>query len=111
MTRPNITTASAAGALRPQIQDLSTDTIAELARLANELGNVLPLWYGEGDMTTPAFIGAAAKQAIDDGVTFYIPDMKGYPPLTEALAQYQTRIHGVPIGYERSTALETAGAP
>ncbi|MFO1169388.1 MAG: pyridoxal phosphate-dependent aminotransferase [Hyphomicrobiaceae bacterium] len=103
MTRPNITTASAAGALRPQIQDLSTDTIAELARLANELGNVLPLWYGEGDMTTPAFIGAAAKQAIDDGVTFYIPDMKGYPPLTEALAQYQTRIHGVPIGYERST--------
>lgn len=103
MTKPNLTASSAADALRPQIQDLSTDTIAELARLANQLGNVLPLWYGEGDMTTPAFIGAAAKQAIDDGVTFYIPDMKGYPPLTEALAQYQTRIHGVPIGYERST--------
>lgn len=103
MTRPNLTTPTAADALRPQIQDLSTDTIAELARLANQLGNVVPLWYGEGDMTTPEFIGQAAKKAIDDGVTFYIPDMKGYPPLTEALAQYQSRIHGVAIGYERST--------
>ncbi|MEZ5923940.1 MAG: pyridoxal phosphate-dependent aminotransferase [Hyphomicrobiaceae bacterium] len=103
MTKANLHTYSAGDALRPQIQDLSTDTIAELARLASQLGNVLPLWYGEGDMVTPAFIGAAAKQAIDDGVTFYIPDMKGYPPLTEALAAYQTRIHGIPIGYERST--------
>ncbi len=103
MLKPNLAPPSPADALRPQIQDLSTETIAELARLANQLGNVLPLWYGEGDVTTPAFIGAAAKQAIDDGLTFYIPDMKGYPPLTEALAAYQTRIHGVAIGYERST--------
>jgi hypothetical protein len=57
MTKPNLTPRTAADALRPQIQDLSTDTIAELARLANQLGNVLPLWYDEGDMATPAFIG------------------------------------------------------
>jgi aspartate/methionine/tyrosine aminotransferase len=103
MSKTNAPVRTAADALRPQIQDLSTETIAELARLAGQLGDVLPLWYGEGDMATPAFIGDAAKKAIDDGVTFYIPDMKGYPPLTEALAAYQTRIHGAAIGYERST--------
>ncbi len=89
--------------VRPQIQDLSTDSIAKLARLAGQLGGVIPLWYGEGDMVTPAFIGDAAKRAIDQGLTFYIPDMRGYQPLIEALSAYQSRVHGVAIAQDRST--------
>ena len=89
--------------VRPQIQDLATDSIAHLAHLASRLGGVTPLWYGEGDMVTPQFIRDAAKQALDDGLTFYIPDMRGYGPLTEALAAYQTRIHGRDIARDRST--------
>jgi aspartate/methionine/tyrosine aminotransferase len=88
---------------RPQIEDLSSDNIAGIAHLAAGLGGVIPLWYGEGDQVTAPFIREAAKQALDAGLTFYIPDMRGYAPLIEALADYQSRIHGLAIGTDRST--------
>lgn len=86
--------------IRAQIRDLHTENIASLARRALELGDVIPLWYGEGDMVTPAFIRDAAKAAFDDGLTFYIPDMRGYGPLNEALSDYQSRLHRrhIPVG-------------
>lgn len=93
----------AVSALRPQIQDLRMENIADLALRAQELGDVIPLWYGEGDLVTPAFIREAAKAALDAGLTFYIPDMRGYPPLVEALAEYQSALHGIPFGTDRST--------
>ena len=62
---------------RPQIQDLSTESIADLAVRARELGGVIPLWYGEGDLTTPEFVRDAAKAAFDKGMTFYIPTCAG----------------------------------
>ena len=52
--------------------------IANLAVRARELGDVIALWYGEGDMVTPAFIRDAAKAALDEGLTFYIPNMRGH---------------------------------
>ena len=60
--------------IRAQIRDLHTETIANLAMRARELGDVIALWYGEGDMVTPAFIRDAAKAALDEGLTFYIPE-------------------------------------
>ena len=89
--------------IRAQVRDLHTETIANLAMRARELGDVIALWYGEGDVVTPAFIRDAAKAALDDGLTFYIPDMRGYGPLTAALSEYQTRLHGQPIAIERTT--------
>jgi aspartate aminotransferase len=89
--------------IRPLIQDLSTENIADLAVRAQQLSDVIPLWYGEGDLVTPGFIREAAKSALDEGMTFYIPNMRGMPALSEALADYQTRLLGVPIGIERST--------
>ena len=50
--------------IRAQIRDLHTENIADLAMRARELGDVIPLWYGEGDMVTPAFIRDAAKAAL-----------------------------------------------
>ncbi len=94
---------SAFDGIRPQIRDMQTESIADLAVRARELGDVIALWYGEGDMVTPAFIRDAAKQAFDDGLTFYIPNMRGYGPLIEALADYQTRLHGRPIALDRTT--------
>ena len=82
---------------------MQTESIADLAVRARELGDVIALWYGEGDMVTPAFIRDAAKQAFDDGLTFYIPNMRGYGPLIEALAEYQTRLHGRSIALNRAT--------
>ena len=89
--------------IRAQIRDLHTETIANLALRAREIGDVIALWYGEGDLVTPAFIRDAAKAAFDDGLTFYIPNMRGYPPLNEALSEYQTRLHGQPIPVARTT--------
>ena len=89
--------------IRAQIRDLHTETIANLAMRARELGDVIALWYGEGDVVTPAFIRDAAKAAFDEGLTFYIPNMRGYGPLNEALSEYQTRLHGQSIPIERTT--------
>lgn len=89
--------------IRAQIRDLHTENIANLAQRASQLGDVIPLWYGEGDVVTPAFIRDAAKAAFDDGLTFYIPNMRGYGPLIEALAHYQTRLHGQQIPIARTT--------
>ncbi|TQX92336.1 MULTISPECIES: pyridoxal phosphate-dependent aminotransferase [Rhizobium] len=89
--------------IRAQIRDLHTENIAELAMRARELGDVIPLWYGEGDMVTPAFIRDAAKQALDDGATFYIPNMRGSGPLNEALSAYQSRLHDRDIPIQRTT--------
>ena len=89
--------------IRAQIRDLHTETIANLALRARELGDVIALWYGEGDMVTPAFIRDAAKAALDEGMTFYIPNMRGHGPLNEALSDYQTRMHGQHIPISRTT--------
>ena len=89
--------------IRPQIQDMVTDNIAVLADKARHLEGVIPLWFGEGDLVTPGFIRDAAKRALDDGRTFYVPDMRGTANLTAALAAYQTRLHDRPIGRNRTT--------
>ena len=89
--------------IRAQIRDLRTDNIAVLAKRARELGGVIPLWFGEGDVVTPAFIRDAAKKALDDGQTFYVPNMRGLPALNGALSDYQTHWHGRPISIERTT--------
>ena len=89
--------------MRPTIQDLDTDNIADLATRAGQIEGCITLWYGEGDVVTPRFVREAAERALEDGKTFYEPNMRGWPPLTEALADYQTRLHGRPIAVERST--------
>ncbi|BBE73016.1 pyridoxal phosphate-dependent aminotransferase [Oharaeibacter diazotrophicus] len=89
--------------IRPQIQDLRTENIAALAVRAQEVGGVIPLWYGEGDIVTPAFIRDAAKASLDAGETFYIPNMRGAAPLVEALSAYQSGLFGRPIAPDRST--------
>lgn len=89
--------------IRPQIQDLETENIAELARRASALEDVIPLWYGESDLVAPAVIRDAAKHALDAGRTFYVADMRGNAELVDALAAYQTRLHGREIGTDRTT--------
>ena len=42
--------------IRPQIMDLQTENIAELAVRAKSIPDVITLWYGEGDLVTPEFI-------------------------------------------------------
>jgi aspartate/methionine/tyrosine aminotransferase len=57
---------------------------------------IIGLWAGEGDLATPPLIGAAAKAALDEGLTFYTYQ-RGIPPLREALSAYISQLYGRPI--------------
>ena len=103
MSFANLPSVTPLSRLRPQIQDLTVDSIAELATRASAMTDVIPLWYGEGDLVTPDFIREACKRALDGGETFYVPDMHGTAGLRAALSAYQTRLQGRTIGPARST--------
>ena len=61
---------------------------------------VIPLWYGEGDLPTPPFIGAAAIAALQAGHTFYTYKA-GPPELRSTIAEYLSGLHRRPVGPER----------
>src|SRR3546814_1549586 len=63
---------------------------------------VIPLWYGESDVPTPAFINEAAARALAAGQTFYT-HKRGIPELRAAIADYGSSLYGVPIEAERIT--------
>lgn len=67
--------------------------IVEVMNYGRRRGGVLPLWAGEGDRATPAFIAQAAARALEAGETFYTWQ-RGIPELREALARYHTRLYG-----------------
>lgn len=89
--------------VRDAINDLRASRIAEISALGMGDPDVIPLWYGEGDLPTPEFIGAAANEAIRAGHTFYTYKA-GLPELRQTLADYLTGLYGRPIGAERVAA-------
>ncbi|BCH12164.1 aminotransferase [Mesorhizobium sp. 131-3-5] len=54
---------------------------------------LIPLWAGEGDLPTPAFITDAASKALAGGETFYTWQ-RGIPDLRQGLARYYARHFG-----------------
>ncbi|MBZ7920351.1 pyridoxal phosphate-dependent aminotransferase [Ensifer adhaerens] len=64
--------------------------IVEVVNYARGRDGLIPLWVGEGDLPTPAFISDAAREALVAGETFYTWQ-RGIPPLREALARYYQR--------------------
>ena len=72
---------------RPSVRALQPSLIRKLANAAIGRTDVIPLWFGEPDKPTPAFIRHAAKDAIDEGQTFYQPNL-GILELRSALATY-----------------------
>src|SRR2546430_1379023 len=73
--------------VREVIRDLPASRIAEISALGMGDPAVIPLWYGEGDLPTPDFIGAAATAARQAGDTFY-PYKPGLPDLRAGTAAY-----------------------
>jgi aspartate/methionine/tyrosine aminotransferase len=61
---------------------------------------LIPLWAGEGDLPTPAFIADAAAEGLKRGETFYTWQ-RGIPELRGALADYTTRLYGRETSAER----------
>ena len=78
--------------VRDIIRELPVSRIAEVSALGMGDPQVIPLWYGEGDLPTPAFIGAAATAALQAGHTFYTYKA-GLPELRATIADYLTGLH------------------
>jgi aspartate/methionine/tyrosine aminotransferase len=88
--------------IRPVIRGLRRNGLAAVSIHALGRPDLIPLWFGETDLVTPAFIRDAAKRALDDGKTFYAhPD--GIPPLREAIRGFHKRTLDADIALERVT--------
>jgi aspartate aminotransferase len=70
--------------------------IREIGNLALGMEGVLPLYFGESNFPTPAFIVEAATQAMQDGWTRY-SENAGIPALRQELAAQYERLHQVTL--------------
>ncbi len=80
-------------ALRTEARAAPESAIVAVANYGWKKGGVIPLWAGEGDLPTPAFIADAASSALMGGETFYTRQ-RGIPELRQALADYHARLYG-----------------
>jgi aspartate/methionine/tyrosine aminotransferase len=83
--------------IHPVIRDAAASGIVEVFNYGRGKQGVIPLWVGEGDLPTPAFISEAAKASLDNGETFYTVQ-RGIPDLREAIAAYMGRVYGAAPG-------------
>jgi len=102
MQKLNSPFAGPSSPIRPAIRDLRPNGIAEVAGVALGEPDLIALWFGESDLVTPAFIREAAKQALDEGRTFYT-NARGIAPLREAIQGFHRRTTGADIAIERIT--------
>lgn len=93
--------------LRRDVAELEETGIVKVALHGWDKPGLIPMWFGEGDQTTPAFICDAAAEALRRGETFYT-DQRGIAPLRHALAAYTRRTFGVEVGTDE-VSLVTAG--
>ena len=79
--------------LRHAARDAPESGIVEVMNYGRRRNDVIGLWAGEGDLSTPAFITEAAARALAAGETFYTWQ-RGIPELRRTLAGYHTRLYG-----------------
>jgi aspartate/methionine/tyrosine aminotransferase len=83
--------------LRPTIASLPSSKIREIADAGSGRADLIPLWFGEPDTPTPAFICDAAVRALAAGDTFYQPNA-GIHELRSSLAEYMNGLYGARLG-------------
>lgn len=86
-------------ATRPTVHALQPSLIRKVANAAIGRSDVIPLWFGEPDRPTPHFIREAAKDAIDEGQTYYQPNL-GIVELRQALASYTNELYATEFGVD-----------
>jgi aspartate aminotransferase len=88
--------------IRADIARIPLENISSLARGRAHDPDFIPLWFGEGDLAAPAFIGEAMAKAVTDGHVFYT-QQNGIPDLRTALAAYHTGLGATTIEADRIT--------
>lgn len=86
--------------LRPEARNAPESGIVEVMNYGRLRPGLIPLWVGEGDLPTPAFIADAAARSLAAGETFYTWQ-RGIPELREALARYHERLYVQSFSPER----------
>jgi aspartate/methionine/tyrosine aminotransferase len=86
--------------IRRNIQELPASRIRQVTLAGRGIDGLIPLWFGEGDEVTPAFIRDAAAAALTRGETFYGPN-RGIPELRDALQRYMHRIYRAEVALDR----------
>jgi aspartate/methionine/tyrosine aminotransferase len=74
--------------------------IVSVARLAFGRPDTEFLCFGESDQPSPAAALAAVAASLRRGETLY-PDVRGLPPLRQAIATYLSGLHQRPVGEDR----------
>ncbi|MCP4382035.1 MAG: aminotransferase class I/II-fold pyridoxal phosphate-dependent enzyme, partial [Hyphomicrobiales bacterium] len=87
-------------ALRAEAREAPESGIVEVFSYGRNRPGLIPLWVGEGDLPTPAFIADAASRSLAAGETFYTYQ-RGVPELRAALAGYHQRTFGGDFTSER----------
>ncbi len=82
------------------IAGLSETPISEVAMSVFGDPDVVPLWFGEGDLVTPDFVREAAAKGLEAGETFYTWQ-RGIPDLRSALSAYTERLYGIECPTDR----------
>ena len=82
------------------IGGLSDTPITEVAMTVFGDPDVVPLWFGEGDLVTPDFVRDAAAKGLQAGETFYTWQ-RGIPDLRAALSAYTERLYGIKCPADR----------
>jgi len=99
MNEHTVEAASLTPALRAEARLAPESGIVEAMNYGRGREGLTPLWAGEGDLPTPAFICEAATRALAAGETFYTWQ-RGIPELREALARYHGKLYGRPFAPE-----------
>ena len=95
-----MTASTLVAALRAEARDAPDSGIVEVFNYGRNRDGLIPLWVGEGDLPTPAFIADAATRSLAAGETFYTYQ-RGLPELRAALARYHARHYGRDFDAER----------
>ncbi len=88
--------------VRDQIRAIPLENIATLAKGAFNNKEIIPLWFGEGDVKMPDFIGKAIYDAIQDGNTFY-SHQNGIPEFRQVMADYLNGLNAKPVDMDQIT--------
>jgi aspartate/methionine/tyrosine aminotransferase len=97
-----MTSSHAPFPIRPEAAEAPTSGIVEVFTYGRGREGMIPLYVGEGDLPTPAFVIEAAQRSLAAGETFYTWQ-RGIPELREAIARYHVRVWGKAVPAERFT--------
>jgi aspartate/methionine/tyrosine aminotransferase len=86
--------------IRPEAASAPVSGIVDVVNFGRTQPGLIPLWVGEGDLSTPGFINEAATRSLAAGETFYTWQ-RGIPELRAAIAAYVGRLYGQTLDMER----------